>query len=211
MLLNLFFSQGAHNNNNNNNIQKFNRQPQQPEQENIKKKKKPKEELVTIDHFEQYYFHTMVVEEGSAGMDGAAVVNSANEKDAEELSLTHFGFNELASSKISLERSIPDNRHPSCSQVKYPKSLPAASVIIIFHNEVRIGSAGGILGLQLNRRRREINGHVGLDSFQNSWKFGKLNGRKDQAESADLYTDIIFGCYIWNQYPLFFLMTFTRI
>merc|ERR1712180_68577 len=107
---------------------------------NLDKKKpldntKKKEELVTITHFEQYYKYTLPLEEGSAGMDGAGVSNSANEKEKEKESLKNFGFNELASSKISLERTIPDNRHPACFKVKYPKSLPAASVVIIFHNE----------------------------------------------------------------------------
>ena len=47
---------------------------------------------------------------GSAGMNGEAVINSASEKEKEDKGLLDYGFNELSSSKISLERTIPDNR-----------------------------------------------------------------------------------------------------
>jgi len=56
-------------------------------------------------------------------------------KTKEDVSLEDYGFNELASSKISLERSIPDNRDTSCFNVQYRQDLPTASVIVIFHNE----------------------------------------------------------------------------
>lgn len=92
-------------------------------------------ELVTIDYFKKYYKSVLNPEPGGAGMDGAAVANSAAEKVAEDKSLLDYGFNELSSSKISLERTVPDNRNDACSKVKYPKNLPTASVIVIFHNE----------------------------------------------------------------------------
>ena len=69
-----------------------------------------KEHLVTIDYFKQYYKTSLNPQPGSAGMGGDAVVNSAAEKQKEDTSLNDYGFNELASSKISLERTIPDNR-----------------------------------------------------------------------------------------------------
>ena len=74
-------------------------------------KKYTNSELVTIDHFKKYYKSLLHPPAGSAGMEGAAVINSANEKVKEDKSLLDYGFNELASSKISLERTVPDNRH----------------------------------------------------------------------------------------------------
>lgn len=69
-------------------------------------------EPVTIEYFEQFYKNTLNPQPGSAGMDGEAVINSQNEKEKEDKGLLDYGFNELSSSKISLERSIPDNRNP---------------------------------------------------------------------------------------------------
>ena len=66
--------------------------------------------LVTIDYFKQFYKGILNPEDGSPGMNGAAVKNSAREKSAEDEKIKKYGFNELSSSKISLERTIPDNR-----------------------------------------------------------------------------------------------------
>ncbi|XP_078672283.1 polypeptide N-acetylgalactosaminyltransferase 4-like [Branchiostoma floridae x Branchiostoma belcheri] len=47
-----------------------------------------------------------------------------------------YAFNEFASSKIALTRTIPDGRHWLCKSKEYDVSrLPAVSVIICFHNE----------------------------------------------------------------------------
>lgn len=45
-------------------------------------------------------------------------------------------FNVMASNMVSLQRSLDDMRHPDCKTINYPKLLPKASIIIIFHNEV---------------------------------------------------------------------------
>lgn len=45
-------------------------------------------------------------------------------------------FNVMASNMVSFQRSLPDMRHPDCQDINYPKRLPKASIIIIFHNEV---------------------------------------------------------------------------
>uniref|UniRef100_A0A8C7WRK4 Glycosyltransferase 2-like domain-containing protein n=1 Tax=Oryzias sinensis TaxID=183150 RepID=A0A8C7WRK4_9TELE len=45
------------------------------------------------------------------------------------------GFNIFVSDRISLNRSVPDIRHPNCKQKLYAERLPNTSIIIPFHNE----------------------------------------------------------------------------
>uniref|UniRef100_A0A7N8XIE4 Polypeptide N-acetylgalactosaminyltransferase n=1 Tax=Mastacembelus armatus TaxID=205130 RepID=A0A7N8XIE4_9TELE len=45
------------------------------------------------------------------------------------------GFNIFVSDRISLNRSLPDIRHPNCKQKLYAEKLPNTSIIIPFHNE----------------------------------------------------------------------------
>ncbi|KAM9105887.1 polypeptide N-acetylgalactosaminyltransferase 10 isoform 2-T2 [Megaptera novaeangliae] len=45
------------------------------------------------------------------------------------------GFNIYVSDKISLNRSLPDIRHPNCNSKRYLETLPNTSIIIPFHNE----------------------------------------------------------------------------
>ncbi|XP_017905617.1 PREDICTED: polypeptide N-acetylgalactosaminyltransferase 10 [Capra hircus] len=45
------------------------------------------------------------------------------------------GFNIYVSDKISLNRSLPDIRHPNCKSKRYLETLPNTSIIIPFHNE----------------------------------------------------------------------------
>lgn len=44
-------------------------------------------------------------------------------------------MNMFVSDKISLNRSVKDTRLKECKHWNYPSDLPAASVIIVFHNE----------------------------------------------------------------------------
>lgn len=44
-------------------------------------------------------------------------------------------FNQYASDRIGLHRSLPDVRDAECKNISYRKKLPQTSVIIIFHNE----------------------------------------------------------------------------
>ncbi|KAL7300852.1 hypothetical protein TKK_0006410 [Trichogramma kaykai] len=45
------------------------------------------------------------------------------------------GFNGALSDQISLNRSIPDIRHPECKNKRYLKDLDSVSVVVSFHNE----------------------------------------------------------------------------
>ena len=47
-----------------------------------------------------------------------------------------FGMSVLISDMISVNRSIPDFRHPRCHEKKYLRKLPKVSIVIIFNNEV---------------------------------------------------------------------------
>ena len=46
-----------------------------------------------------------------------------------------YGFNQLVSDEISLNRSVPDLREDECRYWDYPIDLPKATVILVFHNE----------------------------------------------------------------------------
>lgn len=58
-----------------------------------------------------------------------------DEKEEEQKMKNMYGFNQLVSDQISLNRSIPDIRDPECRHWDYPEQLPKASVILVFHNE----------------------------------------------------------------------------
>ncbi|XP_043255319.1 N-acetylgalactosaminyltransferase 6 isoform X1 [Colletes gigas] len=45
------------------------------------------------------------------------------------------GFNGALSDEISVNRSVPDIRHPDCKKKKYLRNLDSVSVIVSFHNE----------------------------------------------------------------------------
>lgn len=47
----------------------------------------------------------------------------------------HNAFNQFASDKISLHRSLPDVRDEECKSIVYHDNLPDTSVIVCFHNE----------------------------------------------------------------------------
>ena len=57
------------------------------------------------------------------------------QKQEEERLKGVYGFNQLVSDEISLNRTVPDTREEECRYWDYPTSLPTASVILVFHNE----------------------------------------------------------------------------
>eukprot|EP00795_Rhopilema_esculentum_P014777 gene14777-5883_t len=66
--------------------------------------------LVNINYFKRFYRPGLNPDPESPGMDGKGVSNLPGDKEQEEASLKDFGFNVVSSSKISLERTVPDNR-----------------------------------------------------------------------------------------------------
>ena len=46
-----------------------------------------------------------------------------------------YGFNQIVSDEISLNRTVPDTREEECRYWDYPTDLPTASVILVFHNK----------------------------------------------------------------------------
>lgn len=69
------------------------------------------------------------------GEQGKAETLDESEKDLQEKLFKKNGFNALLSDKISLNRSIPDIRHPGCKDKKYLTELPSISVVVPFYNE----------------------------------------------------------------------------
>ncbi|XP_058853232.1 polypeptide N-acetylgalactosaminyltransferase 10-like isoform X1 [Acipenser ruthenus] len=55
--------------------------------------------------------------------------------DREDQAYRENGFNIYVSDRISVNRSIPDIRHPNCRTKLYLEKLPNTSIIIPFHNE----------------------------------------------------------------------------
>jgi polypeptide N-acetylgalactosaminyltransferase len=69
------------------------------------------------------------------GDNGKAHKLRVEQKAEEERLKGVYGFNQLASDEISLNRTVPDTREDECKYWDYPTDLPTASVILVFHNE----------------------------------------------------------------------------
>lgn len=66
---------------------------------------------------------------------GEKLTNADEIRKDEEMFKT-FGMSVVRSEKISVNRSIPDFRHPECLKKKYARQLPRVSIVIIFNNEI---------------------------------------------------------------------------
>lgn len=69
------------------------------------------------------------------GQNGKAHQLRPDQRDKEDRLKGVYGFNQLVSDEISLDRSVPDLRESECKHWDYPENLPTTSVIFIFHNE----------------------------------------------------------------------------
>lgn len=69
------------------------------------------------------------------GEQGRKVLIDDTLKRTEEADTRANGFNERISDMVSLDRAVPDIRHPGCKDIKYLEKLPTASIVIPFHNE----------------------------------------------------------------------------
>lgn len=71
------------------------------------------------------------------GENGEGVSLAPSEKAEGDRSVREFGFNMVASDKISLDRRIKDTRPAECKYWHYPsvEKLPTASVVLVFVNE----------------------------------------------------------------------------
>ena len=81
-------------------------------------------------------FEPRIPTQGSGpGEMGKAHNLRVDQKDEEEKLKGVYGFNQLVSDEISLNRSVPDMREEECRAWDYPTDLPKASVVLVFHNE----------------------------------------------------------------------------
>jgi polypeptide N-acetylgalactosaminyltransferase len=71
----------------------------------------------------------------SPGDNGKSHRLRVEQKGEEERLKGVYGFNQLVSDEISLNRTVPDTREEECKFWDYPTNLPTASVILVFHNE----------------------------------------------------------------------------
>lgn len=84
-------------------------------------------------------------------------------------------FNQYISDIISVNRTLPDVRDPSCKNLKYPnvRQLPQTSVIICFHNEawsVLLRTVHSIINRSPRRLIKEI---ILVDDFSNKPHLGQ--------------------------------------
>jgi len=70
-----------------------------------------------------------------AGEYGEEVVLDSSLDASVKKSIAEFGFNIIASDRISLDRAPKDLRRLECKYYEYPSRLPSVSVVIVFHNE----------------------------------------------------------------------------
>ncbi|XP_054709376.1 putative polypeptide N-acetylgalactosaminyltransferase 10 [Uloborus diversus] len=77
---------------------------------------------------------SVIIPHGPGEQGAPFVLPSGLDKTKEEL-YKENGFNALVSDFISLNRTLPDIRHPNCKAKEYLSRLPKVSVVIPFHNE----------------------------------------------------------------------------
>lgn len=76
-----------------------------------------------------------VAKVSAPGQNGKGHHLRVEQKTEEERLKGVYGFNQLVSDEITLNRTVPDLREDECQFWDYPKDLPKASVVLVFHNE----------------------------------------------------------------------------
>ena len=69
------------------------------------------------------------------GVNGAPVQLSGEDQRLADEIMKKEAFNVFISDRVSMHRNVPDTRDSACRKLSYSKSLPSASIIIIFTNE----------------------------------------------------------------------------
>ena len=117
---------------------------------------------------------------GSPGDLGSPVVlTDARLKKQAEQERSKHQLNLVASDLVPLDRALPDARNPECLARSYPKHLPSASVIIVFHNEARSTLLRTVHSV-INRSPKELLKEVILvDDDSDIGKFIRGSGGKE--------------------------------
>lgn len=98
-----------------------------------------------------------------------------DQQDMVNVGWENNAFNQFVSDIISVNRSLPDVRDPSCKNLKYPavKELPPTSVIVCFHNEawsVLLRTVHSIINRSPKHLVKEI---ILVDDFSNKPHLGE--------------------------------------
>nr|CAB3248256.1 N-acetylgalactosaminyltransferase 7-like [Phallusia mammillata] len=163
-----------------------------------------------LDHnaLGNYEANASLPKRAGAGEYGVEVVLDKSLDSAVKSSINEFGFNMVASDRISLDRAPKDLRHQECKHWNYPPHLPSVSVIVVFHNEgwsplvrtvhnvinntpkeylheivmIDDGSHKDHLGSKLEDYLKRFNGIVKL--FRNSRREGLIRARSIGAKKS---------------------------
>ena len=94
--------------------------------------------------------------------------------------LMKYGMSERVSDMISLDRSVPDLRHPGCRHRHYPPVLPRATIVLVFHNEALSVLLRTVVSI-INRSPQHLIDEVLLvDDHSDTVKHPQLGERLEQ-------------------------------
>uniref|UniRef100_A0A8R1DKY4 Polypeptide N-acetylgalactosaminyltransferase n=1 Tax=Caenorhabditis japonica TaxID=281687 RepID=A0A8R1DKY4_CAEJA len=108
-----------------------------------------------------------IEEWGEGGMGVSQNMLSKEQIRQSEATFAVNQFNLLVSDGVSVRRSLPDIRKPSCRNITYPDDLPTTSVIIVYHNEAYstlLRTVWSVIDRSPNRLIKEI---ILVDDFSN--------------------------------------------
>lgn len=125
-------------------------------------------------------------------------VSEAEQKKLADQSFKDFAFNEYESSRLPIDRDIPDTRVPECKALEYDLSrLPQTSVIICFVNEAWSALLRSIWSV-LNRTPHELIHEIILidDGSTAEWLGGVGVPRLREYIETDLPAQVIIFFYV---------------